>query len=67
MMTISQMTRVLSHCVVAIGLIVVVVGCGRGNSSEQADSRAGAAEHTAEGAKAEHRDDEGVVESRLKR
>lgn len=61
-MMISRMSRVLSLWGVAAALIVVLVGCGRGNSSEQADGKAGPADHKAQDAKAEPHDDEGVVE-----
>ena len=47
---------------VAYALLVVVVGCGRGSAPEQAEGKPAAAEQKAEGAAAEHHDDEGVVE-----
>lgn len=61
-MMISRTSRVLSRWGVASALIAALVGCGRGNSSEQAGGKPVAAEHKAEDAKAEHHDDEGVVE-----
>ena len=62
MMTISRTSAAPYLTGVACALFVLLVGCGRGSSSEQAAGKPAPAEHKAEGAKAEHHEDEGVVE-----
>jgi len=62
MMMISRTSPTLFLKGITVALFVVLVGCGRARSSEQAEGKAAAAEHKAEGAKAEHHDDEGVVQ-----
>ncbi len=62
MMTISRIRAALCLRGVALALFVLLAGCGRGSSSEQAEGKPAAAEHKAEGAKAEDHEDEGVVE-----
>ena len=61
-MMISRMSPALVRKGITCALLVVLVGCGRGRSSEQADGTPAAAEHKADGAKTEHHDDEGVVQ-----
>ena len=61
-MRISRMRAAPYLRAVASALLVLLAGCGRGSSSEQAESKPAAAEHKAEGAQAEHHEDEGVVE-----
>ena len=62
MMMISRLRAALYLAGVALALVVRLVGCGRGSSSEQAEGTPAAAEHKAEGAEAEHHEDAGVVE-----
>lgn len=60
MMMISRMSPALFLKGITFALFVVLVGCGR--APEPAEATPAAADHKAEGAKAEHHDDEGVVQ-----
>jgi cobalt-zinc-cadmium efflux system membrane fusion protein len=62
MMMISRRRPALYPRGLVFALCVLLVGCGRGSSSEHAEGTPAAAEHKAEGAAAEHHDEEGVVE-----
>jgi membrane fusion protein, heavy metal efflux system len=62
MMMISRVVRVVHLCSIAFVLSAMLVGCGRGNSSEQTEGATATAEHKPEGAPGDHHDEAGVVE-----
>ena len=62
-MLISRRGPALHLTGAAIAVLILGIGCGRGSSPEHREAAPTAeAEHTAEGAEADHHDDEGVVE-----